>query len=449
MARWILIGLLSVGLIGTGIWGYNQNEQRETLMVQAENNYQRAFHDLTYHLDLLHDKIGTTLALNTKEQLSPQLLEIWRLTSQAQTDVSQLPLVLLPFSKTENFLAEIGDFSYDVAVRNLEDEPLSDEEIEKLTALYQSSNDIREELRTVQHTVLNDQLRWVDVELALASSEVEQSPIIDGFTKVEDHANGFTETHFQNLSTNLPNQQHKFAYLTGDPITEEEAIQLIKDQFELPDDIEIDLQKSGDGAQLQTYSGSFSTDDEQGYVEITEKGGHVLSYMINRELSDATIGLNEAQQHAEDLLEDQGFDQVILLQSSQYDNTGLFQYIGTQDDIWVYPDKVMVKVGLDNGDIVGFSATDYYRHHNTREIEEPELTLEEAKDKVNQSLTIEDQHLAIVEDPEGNEVLTYAFFGTLNNDTYRIFIDASTGYEVSVELLQDVERRWDKRVLTD
>ncbi|MGR5914373.1 hypothetical protein ACT7DA_18980 [Bacillus pacificus] len=30
----------------------------------AENSYQRAFHDLAYEVDLLHDKIGTTLAMN-------------------------------------------------------------------------------------------------------------------------------------------------------------------------------------------------------------------------------------------------------------------------------------------------------------------------------------------------------------------------------------------------
>ncbi|SEN42183.1 spore germination protein [Amphibacillus marinus] len=449
MIKWIAIAILSIGLAGTAYWGFQQSNQRETLLIQNENNYQRAFHDLTYHLDLLYGKIGTTLALNTNEQLSPQMLEIWQLTSRAQTDVNQLPLVLLPFSKTEGFLSEIGDFTYDVAVRNLDDEPLSQEETEKLNGLYEAADEIRQELRTIQHEVMGKQLRWVDVELALTDMDPEsENFIVDGFTTIEDSASNFTETHFQNLSATLPQQHERFSFLTGSDVSEVEAIDIIRKQFDLNEDLAIDLQKSGEGAQLQTYSGSFTHDDHHGYVEISEKGGHILSYMINRDFQEAAISLNDAQKKAEQLLEEQGLDQFIIMQASQFEQVGLFQFVGNQDDIWIYPDKIMVKVALDTGEIVGFSAADFYRNHRDRELSQPELSLEEAEEKVNQSLTIEDYHLAIVEDNEGNEVLTYAFFGTLNHDTYRIFIDANTGYEVVVELLQDVENNWGNR-LTD
>ncbi|WP_017472214.1 germination protein YpeB [Amphibacillus jilinensis] len=443
MAKWITITLLSIGLIVSATWGFQQSGQKESMMIHAENNYQRAFHDLTYHLDLLHDKIGTTLALNSKEQLSPQLLDIWRLTSQAQTDVSQLPLVLLPFSKTEGFLSEVGDFTYDVAVRDLEHDPLSDKEIEKLSALYDASDDIRKELRTVQHEVLGQQLRWVDVELALASEgEVDPNLILDGFTAVENRASGFSETHFQNLSSSFPRQHDHFSFLEGEEISEQTAINEIATQFDLSNDLDINLEKSGDGAQLPMYSGSFTYNEEHGYVEITEKGGHILSYMLDRPLTDTNLGLNEAQIEAEKLLKEQGFEDVILLQSSQYDQTGFFQFVGAQEDIWIYPDKILVKVALDNGDIIGYNATDFYRNHRNRDLDEPKLSLEEAEDKVNHGLNIEDQHLAVVEDVEGEEVLSYAFFGTLNHDTYRIFINAATGEEVLVERLQDVESKW-------
>ncbi|WP_440895753.1 germination protein YpeB [Amphibacillus sp. Q70] len=444
MKRWIIITILSIGLISTGIWGYRQFTEKESVMVHAENNYQRAFHDLTYHVDLLYDKIGTTLALNTKDTLSPQMLDIWQLTSQAQSDVSQLPLGLLPFSKTESFLADIGEFTYHVAIRDLDNEPLSDDETDRLSSLYESANEIRKELRTVQHKVFDDQLRWVDVELALANNDREQpNHIIDGFTAVEEYTSGFNESHFHNLSSDFPSQQESFQFVDGESISEEEVSDLIREQFDLTEELEIDLQKSGEGAQLDTYSGSFTHDDQQGYVEITEKGGHVLSYMISRDLSEAEISLHDAEQKANQLLKEQGFDDVKRLRSSQYDHTGLFQYAVSQDDVWIYPDQIMVKVALDTGDIIGFSATDFYRNHREREIEEPELSLDEASDHVSSALNIEDQHLAIVEDEAGNEVLAYAFFGTLDQDTYRIFIDANTGNEVFVELMHDVESKWD------
>lgn len=443
MRRWIGITILSLALAFTSYWGYKQFKEKEVLRVHAENNYQRSFHNLTYHIDLLYDKIGTTLALNTKETVSPQMLDIWQLTSDAQNDVSQLPLGLLPFNKTESFLADIGEFSYHVAIRDLDNEPLSEEERERLSGLYESSDQIRKELRNVQHKVFHDQLRWVDVQLALANNDRENpNSIIDGFTAIEDHSTGFNEVHFQNLASDFPSQQTSYQYIGGDSVTEGEIISIIRSQFDLTEDLEIDLQKSGEGAQLPTYSGSFSHEGQHGYVEVSEKGGYILSYMISRDLSPGTISLHDAEKKADELLKEQGFEGVKRFRSSQYDDSGLFQYVVKKDDVWLYPDKLMIKVALDTGDIISFSATDYYRNHRERDLEEPKLSLEEAKENVSVALNVEDQHLAVIEDQAGNEVLTYSFFGTLNNDTYQVFIDANTGDEVFVERMNDVENIW-------
>ena len=107
---------------------------------------------------MLHDQIGTTLAMNSQQSLSPALAEVWRITSEAHSDVGQLPLTLLPFNKTEEFLAKIGDFSYRTAVRDLNKEPLSEEESKTLTKLYKDAADIQDELRNVQHLVLEKNL---------------------------------------------------------------------------------------------------------------------------------------------------------------------------------------------------------------------------------------------------------------------------------------------------
>ena len=58
--------------------------------------------------------------MNSRSSLSPALADVWRLTSEARSDVGQLPLTLMPFNKTEEFLANIGDFSYRATIRDLE-----------------------------------------------------------------------------------------------------------------------------------------------------------------------------------------------------------------------------------------------------------------------------------------------------------------------------------------
>src|SRR5699024_9840656 len=199
MLRWIAIVFLSVGIFSVGLWGYKEHEEKNAILIQAENTYQRAFHELSYHMDLLYDKIGISLAMNSNEQLSPQLVEVWRLTSEAHGNVSQLPLSLLPFSRTEEFLSEIGDFTYQTAVRDLEKTPLTEEEQATLNELYDQAKEIKEELREVQYLTLKDNLRWMDVQLALATEdEPLDNTIIDGFKtvekKVEGYAEGYTDS---------------------------------------------------------------------------------------------------------------------------------------------------------------------------------------------------------------------------------------------------------------
>src|SRR5699024_4310017 len=182
MLRTITIAFLTVGLIGTVYWGYKEHEEKNALLIHAENSYQRSFHELSYHMDLLHDQIGTSLAMNSGEKLSPQFVEIWRITSEALTNVSQLPLSLIPVHKTEEFLSDIGSFTYRTAIRNLDDDPLNDDELDTLHELYDQAGNLKNELRQMQHDVLKNNLRWMDVELALATQEEPMdSTIIDGF----------------------------------------------------------------------------------------------------------------------------------------------------------------------------------------------------------------------------------------------------------------------------
>src|SRR5699024_7457888 len=145
------------------------------------------------HMDSLHDQIGKSLAMNSGEKLSPQFVDIWRITSDALSNVSQLPLSLVPIVKTEEFLSQIGSFTYRTAIRNLDDDPLNEEELKTLTDLYEEAGNIKEDLRKMQHDVLSNNLRWMDVELALATEEeAKDSTIVDGFTDVEDRIGQFT-----------------------------------------------------------------------------------------------------------------------------------------------------------------------------------------------------------------------------------------------------------------
>jgi len=439
MVRWILIGVLTVGLIGTGFWGYKEHEEKNEVLLQAENTYQRAFHDLTYHMDLLHDQVGTALAMNSNEKLSPQFVEIWRITSEALSNVGQLPLGLLPFNKTEEFLSTIGDFTYQTAVRNLEDSPLTEEETKKLQNLYKQSGDIKDELRQVQHLALENNLRWMDVQLALATEDEQMdNTIIDGFKTVEKSVEGFAEGPESSI-IGTSTQEHKYKFLNGKELTESEALAKSKEIFNVENEENLTIAESGEGADLPMYSVSYNNGDKRAYMDMSKQGGHPLTLLVTRSIGDKKISLNEGSEKAQDYLESYNLNNMELFQSSEYDNIGVYSYLYNQDGVRIYSDAVEVKVALDNGDIIGLTADNFYMNHSERDIPEPEISESEAKEMVNPNVKIQEQFLAVIDNELGEEVLTYEFLGTLDNDTYRIFINAMSGQEEKVERLDGTE----------
>jgi len=443
MIRWLLIAVLAVGLTGTAVWGYQEHQEKNAILIQAENSYQRAFHDLSYQMNLLHDKIGTTLAMNSQKQLSPQLAEIWRLTSEAHNDVGQLPLALMPFNKTEEFLANIGKFSYRTAVRDLNKKPLDDEELQLLEKLYEQSGSIKKQLQEVQYMVLNDNLRWMDVQVALATNDKSDNKIIDGFKTVEKNVEGYSEGDMGPTFTGASNENHEYRNITGEEISEEKASKLAKNIFEVPKDAKVTVTKSGKGADIPTYSVSYRGDGKNGYIDLSAQGGHPINVLVERELKEPTISLHQSLEKAKSFLKTHKYDSMEPYQSNQYENIGVFGFLYVQDNVRVYPDSLQVKVALDNGDILGLSARNFLMNHQERDIPEPSISEEEARDKVNPNVKIQESYLSIIENDLNEEVLTYEFLGTMGGSTYRIFINADDGGEEKVEKLKEAEMNFE------
>ncbi|WP_338130385.1 hypothetical protein [Cohnella ginsengisoli] len=101
----VMFPLCALLFAGAVFWGYQEHQEKNAVLIKAENQYQRAFHDLTNHMGSLQDQLGKTLAVNSASYRMQRkgLVNVWRLTSQAQNEVNQLPLTLLPFNQAENF----------------------------------------------------------------------------------------------------------------------------------------------------------------------------------------------------------------------------------------------------------------------------------------------------------------------------------------------------------
>ncbi len=446
MIKEAAIGVLAIGLIGTAYWGYTEHKAKNEINIQAENNYQRAFHELTYELDLLHDKIGDTLAMKSKSSLSPALVEVWGLTSQARSNVGQLPLRLLPVNKTEEFLTNIGDFSYRTAVRDLDKEPLTQNEYATLQKLYDNSAEIQGEIRKVQHMVFENKLRWMDVELAYAKDQnPKNNVIIDGFKTVERNVMTYSDANADPSLTNYKVNRANLSNVKGEKITPEQAKDIAKKFLELNSTAQIKVDLTGEKLADRYYSLEITEPktNSEIYMDITEKGGYPVWVIDRRDIKTQKIDLNQASINGLKFLERNKFSNMELTESSQYDTIGVFTYVTKQDGVRIYPESVTMKIALDDGSIVGFSSKNYLAAYTKRTIPKPKISVEEARNSISSNIKIMEERQAIILNKLNQEVLCYEFVGTRGNDTYQIFVNADTGVEEQIKKLNVLVENYD------
>lgn len=444
MIRAILVTILSLGIIGTAYWGYQEHREKNAVLLNAENNYQRAFHSLAYHMDALHDKIGTTLAMNSHKSLSPSLAEVWRITSEAHNNVGQLPLTLLPFNKTNAFLTSVGNFSYRVAVRDLDKNPLSKQEIKTLNSLYQQSADMQKELRKVQHLVLKNNLRWMDVELALATkNDKADNMILDGLRTVEKSVEGYNEMNSDPTIMTVKSQDDIEKNITGKLISKDEAAQIAKKFGQIGTDSKVTVTENGKGSKVSFYSVTVTKNKQQASMDITKKGGYPIWFMESREVNKQNISLYDASHRAANYLKTFGYKNLELAESSQYDSVGVFTFAASENGVRIYPDSIKIQIALDNGQILGFTAKEYLASNHKRTIPKPTFAVEKLRSKINPNVQITETRLALITNNLNEEVLCYEYLGTIGRDSYRIYLNANSGEEEKVEKLDHPEPKYE------
>ncbi|MGD9678583.1 MAG: germination protein YpeB [Vulcanibacillus sp.] len=430
---YILIPILTIALVGAGYFGYQENQEKNSILIKAENQYQRAFHDLNYHIEKLEDEIGKTLAVSTRNQLSPSLANVWRLSYSAQSDVGQLPLVLIPFNKTEEFLSKVADFSYRIAIRDLNADPLSEEEYNTLRSLYNNSKEIQKELQSLQTKVMEENLRWMDVELAMAKEDDKaDNTIVDGFKTIDKKVEEFPETDWGPGITTLEIKKKEMGTkLDGSPINKDKAKEIALSFLKLKD-VKTNVVLTGEGSSYEVYNVTVEGKDFI-YFEVTKIGGHVTSVIKNREIKDKKLTDKQAIEKATDFLKEHKYVSMVPNEMYDFDNSLIINFLYEQNGVIVYPDKISVKVALDNGEIINFQSLDYVINNKTRQIATPLISKDDAKSKTNPNLKISSVKLAIIENIDGNEVLTYEVTGRLDDNIYRIYINADNGNEEDVE----------------
>jgi spore germination protein len=440
----VLFPVVAIALIGAVYWGYQEHQEKNSILIKAENQYQRAFHDLSYHVDQLHEQLGNTLAVNSTSQAYHRkgLINVWRITSQAQSEINQLPLTLLPFNQTEEFLSKIANFSYRTAVRDLTKEPLSDKEYETLKTLYKNSEDISKDLKTMQAKVLDDNLRWMDVELALASEHTPRdNTIIDGFKTVDKKVSEYPEINWGPSVASIY-QKRGMSMLSGKPSSPEDIKKAAAKFLGIQDPSGIKVVENGKGTEYASYSATVENGEQEGRIQLdyTKRGSQLIWFMNPRKIEkQPEASMQEAEAAAARFLKQHGYPEMKAVSYDRFDNAVNITFSSVQNGVVIYPEKLTVKVALDQAEVLGLQAVDFVYEHHKRKLAKPAIAEDEARKALNPSFETSGMQMALIHNDLDEEVLCYEFAGRINGGRYKIYINAENGTEEKIERFETGE----------
>lgn len=439
----VLFPVACLLLMGAIYWGYQEHLLKTTMAVKAENQYQRAFHDLSSHMDQLHQQLGNTLAVHTdsRDYHRKGLVNVWRLTSQAQNEIHQLPLTTVPVSDTEKFLSKLSSFAYKTSARDLAKEPLNDKEFATMKTLYEKSADISKDLQVMQHQVINHHLRWTDAEHVMAGKNVHPNAIADGFRSVNEKIGQYPDMNWGPSATES-HQNHTFNALSGKPATMEEIQTKAAHFLGLPANTNVHVVEHGKGTGYESYSATVKA-AKTGHdviMDYSHHGGELLSFMHPRDIAAKSMSMEQAKGHSDNFLNQHGYKGLTPVSYDEAGNQGIFTYVADHNGTLIYPEKLTVKVALDNGEVIGLHATDYVvEHQKQRTLNKPKLSEKEAAKAIHPHMQSAPAHLAVIKNEDHADVLCYEYAGKMNGGYYRIYVNAETGKEEAVEPLADMK----------
>ena len=431
--------ILSLVLLVSIIWGYNQNQAKMKYELALENNYQRLFFDVKKHVENVQVNLSKALVADSKERNIILFSQIMNEAYFAQDKLGQMPITHGESAKTEKFLTQAADYSSFLIQKHLEGEDITDEQRKALNGLQDNAAEFNKELEGLHATMMESDFLIGEAssrqgkKIQQANSKVFQTSLVNVDEQMAKSAELIYDGPYADQMVN------KKPVGLGDKVVKtQEAEKIAKEfygkdkvvemeQFEVGEDI-------GD-VKIPAYTFHVYENNQQkdfsSYMSVSQKGGNVI-WMVNpRPVDGANLSVKTAEKKALEYLKAKGFDSMEPNYSLRNDGTVLFNFAYKENDVTIYPDLIKVKVALDTGEIVGFDASPYYMNHQERNFDGAKIDEAEARSRVKINFDIDSIRLAVI--PKGmEEVLCYEFKGKYNDADFIIYINALDGREEDI-----------------
>ena len=408
-----------------------QTEYRQA----SENAYNMAFYEVVDYVQNVEVFLAKSLITNSPESSAESLTNVWREANLAMGYLAQLPISSHELENTSKFLNQVSEYSYSLYRKNLKDEELTDDDLKNLKELHEYSVELENVLNQLSADINDGRIAWGELteEGTVAFAKQVSNISQDSFDNLEQTFHEYSGLIYDGAFSEHITKKEKVG-LTGENIDEETAKNKAKELFST-NVKQIDSYGKSEG-NITAYNFGFTfEDDSTATVSISEKGGHVIYMDKNREVLSEVLSQEEADSKAKEYLEKHEFKNMKETYYLKQSGIVTINYAYVQDDVIMYPDLIKVKVALDDGEILGIETTGYLNSHTKRDLKEPRVTVEEAKQSLNKDLKIESEELAIIPTEWETEVMCWEFEGDIEGLDFIVYVNAETGKEEDILII--------------
>ena len=431
--------LLIIAIVSLGIFLYRQKTK---YTIATENQYNLAFYEVVDYINNVENFLAKAIVSSSDENGAKTLMHVWREANLAQAYLSQLPISSNELSATSKFLNQVSEYSYSLGTKCINNEDITEEELNNLQSLYDYSTN----LNTILEQLVNDMgmgnISWAelteDTDTALAQQVDNLSS--SSFSNLDNNFGEYEGLIYDGAySEHIESAEKKG--LTGDEISEEDAKNIAKNTIGEERIEEINYIGLVENGNIIVYDFSVKIKDGDTnnpmIISISKIGGHVVLMNYNREIIEEKISQEEANNIGKDFLSTKGFTNMNPTYYLKQGNAVTINYAYEQNGVTIYPDLIKVKVALDNGEILGMETTGYLNNHEIRDIPIVKVSEENAKQNLNKNLEITSSGLAIIPTEWKTEIFCYEFKGKLNDTDFLVYINAETGTEENILVIID------------
>ena len=417
---------LAVILGGSTVY-YANREAQYVRYTQAR--HQQSLSQLLNSLDHLETALEKARYLPQDAMRQTLAADVWKESQLAAAALSVLPLGDRRLEQVETYISQVGDYAY-YLMRNAAYDRADGAEWDTFCALCDNADGFLQEVDTLKEQVDNGDLTFRSVTARTGTADALSQQL----SKVNDEFPEYASLIYDGPYSDHVSQRKPRA-LEGQAVLSEQAALEKAAALMGVSPNQVSLEYASEG-QIPCYGFSCGTVS----CAISKQGGLVLSLTDSRDLGTVSLSPQQAVEKAQSFLNSAGFGNMTASYHTLYEGICTINFVSAENNVVAYPDLIKAGVALDDGSIVRLDTAGYAMNHHKREPAAPAVSLEQARNTVPDSLSIQSENLCYIPTTGYQEVLCWELVCKTAEGTHALlYVNCENGQTENLLLLVEEE----------